>query len=214
MERVTGADLAGARRWSLRQEEGATRWRVELADGRALASGRIAGVVNRLPGLLPAAVGGFRQDDRGYAAREWGAALLAWLDGVEAPVVNPPTAGWLAGPALHPAAWSRHAARVGLPVAREHWGPDEPGRGEGGPGSNGPADASAVVIGGEARGEALPDAWRRGAAALADRVGCPVLQVEFATGGDEPRFTGATPLADLRLAGEEGVDRLVGLLGG
>lgn len=211
VERVTGAELVGARRWSLRQEGGRTRCRAVLADGRELAGERIGGVVNRLTGLPPGAVAGFDEEDRGYAAREWTAGLLAWLDGLDAPVVNPPTAGWLAGPALHPAAWSRHAARAGLPLARARWRP-----GDGIPGGPGARDgpAPAVVVGGEVAGGGLPGTCRRGAVVLADRVGCPVLQVEFVAGEDGPRFAGATPRADLRRAGAAGIDRLDGLLSG
>lgn len=105
-------DLASAR-WSYRLGNSEAASRVILADGHALTE-RPSLVLNRLrfePGLLFTAM---TPVDRDYARTEFLALVMSWLAGLEAVMVNRPTALGLAGPALRPWQWLGAAHEAGL----------------------------------------------------------------------------------------------------
>lgn len=111
---MTPVDLlrAGWRHWAERPEAGTA-----VIGGEEIAVSAISGVLTRLPAvgeddLLEIAAG-----DRGYAAVEISAFLLAWLTELRCPVLNRPTAASLAGPNWRRERWAREALRIGIPAA-------------------------------------------------------------------------------------------------
>lgn len=100
-------------------------WRWALSpDGQVDAVVRIRGVdvrpvagdivVNRCLGLAPPAFAGAAVKDRDYAALEAGAMLQAWLDGLEARVLNHPPEGLSLLAGQGPLPWIARARRAGL----------------------------------------------------------------------------------------------------
>jgi hypothetical protein len=97
--------------------------RVSTRDGRTFRSDDPVLVINRLQSV--AARSGGDAFDAEYVAEEWRAVLAAWLRTLRGPVLNPPRAATLSGPALSSVQWRAIAHAHGLrtvPVgaAREH----------------------------------------------------------------------------------------------
>lgn len=87
-----------------------------VAAGR-FTTGDLGGVVTCLPCVLPADLPHVLARDRDYVAAEMTAFLRAWLADLACPVVNPPTALCLSGPALSPPEWVLLCAGLGFRVA-------------------------------------------------------------------------------------------------
>lgn len=195
---VTPADLSqpGWAHSVGRGGDGATA----AAGGRVLAADELDGVVVRIAAVPVGELGHVRAEDRGYAAAEMTAFLLAWLDACPCPVVNRPTPGCLNGPPWRKAQWAHAAAAVGLPVAAA--GRDGAGE-EGAPtGRDGAGEVIATVVGERCLGGAHPrrtDQARR----LAARAGVDLLAVRFGGAGPDAPFLGADvwpDVADLAVA--------------
>ena len=89
---------------------------VAMSQGRRLQAGEIDGVVTRLPCVFEEDLGHMQPVDRGYAATEMTAFLLAWLLGLNCPIVNRPTPTALWGPSWRHEKWVRTADALGMPV--------------------------------------------------------------------------------------------------
>jgi hypothetical protein len=102
------------RMWRLERDRGGAA-RATIGSGRG-DSTRVDAVLSRLGGISAGELTRVRPEDRVYAAAELTAFLLAWLDACSCPVLNPPGAGSLNGPAWQPEQWAMAAARAGLVV--------------------------------------------------------------------------------------------------
>jgi hypothetical protein len=83
--------------------------------GRFPADGLTA-VISRISAIQPVHLTHVRPGDRDYVAAEMTAFLRAWLTGLSCPVVNPPTATCLSGPALTAHQWVGLCARLSIPA--------------------------------------------------------------------------------------------------
>ncbi len=194
VERVTPAELLFAKRWAFHQDSGRTGWTTCLSDGRELSSEDIHGALNRFTGAPSAWLDNVVPTDRAYAGEEWMAFLLAVLATIPGPVVNPPSPRFLAGPWHDPSVWAVLAYRAGLPLA-------ESGKGD--------AEVARILcVTGRTFGSDISATIASACNVLARSVGCPLLEVRFDMARGNPRFASADPFADLRIGGEEGLDRL------
>jgi hypothetical protein len=76
----------------------------------------LTAVIVLLPAVQPGHLTHVRARDRDYVAAEMTAFLRAWLTGLPCPVVNPPTATCLSGPALTAHQWVGLCARLSVPA--------------------------------------------------------------------------------------------------
>jgi len=166
---LTGLDLRRAR-WGLEMDrDGRVRAELASADGTPLP---VTGVVSRLGVISGADLPGVHPQDRPYAAAELTAFLTAWLDACPAPVLNPPTAMALNGPAWPAEQWADAATVVGLrvEVVRRLGLTDAPDTAD-------PEWADAVnahVVGGTCVGDVHPEVGEK-LSALARLAGTPLL---------------------------------------
>jgi hypothetical protein len=175
------------------------RWRLDRIPGsRAVVAGRrvftrdIRGVLTRRPAVVAEELEQIRPADRTYVAAEMTAFLLAWLHGLECPVLNPPSAGNLAGPAWGQADWMRLATRLDIPV--EPMTLRVPALKE--RSATGPESIMVTVIGQRCFGSDDPRLRRR-ARSLAKAAGVGLLGVRFTQPeGDLRRVTLFPSLAD------------------
>ncbi len=168
-------------------------WRVEIGDddvpwrgiigARAVGKADVTAVVNRLPAVTVREVDFVHANDRVYASAEMQAFLMAWLTGLDCPVLNRPTPGCLNGRAWSLEQWTRCAAGTGLPTrhVRRQALLEKPAaepRPEG-------KLVVAHVVGKQAFGDA--DAkTRKAAVEMAEQAGVEVLRAHF-----EPEKRGA-----------------------
>lgn len=165
---------------------------VHLPDGREIRSEEVRGVLNRLVDVPSAWLHRFGPEDQAYMAEEAHALLVSALHAFACPVLNPPQPAGLCGALRDDAQWRLLAAAAGLPAVpygEATWA--DPPVVE--------AATTALVVGGEVVGgdPAL--------AALAGLAATPLLGVGLDAGG---RVRSATPLPDLRRAGQPGLDAL------
>lgn len=76
----------------------------------------LTAVIILIPAVQPGHLTHVRAGDRDYVAAEMTAFLRAWLTGLPCPVVNPPTATCLSGPALTAHQWVGLCTRLSVPV--------------------------------------------------------------------------------------------------
>jgi hypothetical protein len=88
-----------------------------LADGRAIRSAEIRGVLNRIAGLSPHLVSHLTPADQSYAVQEWTALHISWLSALKVPVLNQPVMQGFCGAWRHESEWIWLAARAGLRTA-------------------------------------------------------------------------------------------------
>jgi hypothetical protein len=207
VEFVTSADLARARRWEHRIEDGAAWTAIELGDGRRIDSRAVRGVLNRVETAGLASLARAAPADRDYAIQELWAFWTSWLESLPDPVLNRPARLGLSGPWLHGSEWLVLAAAAGLATP--------PYRAEDGAEPVPPAPAGheplLIVVSGAVVGPPAPDAVLRGCQELSRAASCELLGVSFRNGWE---FAGATPLPDLRRGGRAIVDVLARALGG
>jgi hypothetical protein len=193
-------------------------WRLELGtdgvgrstavvDGRVLASEQIHGVLTLLPCVFPHELPQIVPGDRDYVAQEMTAFLLAWLTGLECPVLNRPNATSLAGPSWPAERWCHLARRAGLraaPLRRQTTAV---------PGDAvlpaPPAAATVTVVGDRWIGDVPPDLAAH-ARRLAGAAGADLLTVVF----DRADADASVLLADPRppVADERVADAILALL--
>jgi hypothetical protein len=198
-ELVTVEQLVFSRRIVHRLDETGDRGAVHLADGRLLRPEALAGVLNRVRYLPTQHFAAAAPADRAYATEELAAFLLAWLDGVRGPVINPPLPSAIDGGTFDPMTLAHLAATAGLPVAawtagtrgeRDDESPERPGT------------HAAIVFGGRVFGPVLPRPWQDGCLRLAISLGVPLLEVRLERSmPGHWRFVAASGLADFRLGG-------------
>lgn len=92
---------------------------VAVIGGKTVPINQITGVLNRLPGVFDRDIPQIMPTDRPYVAAEMTAFLSAWLNQLDCPVLNRPTATCLLGPSWRPGQWQHTAARLGIPVRAE-----------------------------------------------------------------------------------------------
>jgi len=91
-----------------------------VVDGRVIETKRIAGVLTLLPCVFPHELSQIVPNDREYVAQEMTAFLLAWLAGLNCPVLNQPLPTSLMGPLWPVERWRRLAIQSGLRAAPVH----------------------------------------------------------------------------------------------
>jgi len=182
---VTPADVC-AEGWALEIDDAAAG-----PPGAALP-GVVRGVVTRLGGIGPADLAGVHVTDRGYAAAELAAFLLAWLDDCPVPVISRPEPGSLNGPAWSAAQWALAAHLADLAVLPLRLGSSLESAGDS-PGADDvpPDDVTVTVIGDRVIGDVHPR-LSQGAARLAHAAGTRLLGVTFDGREAESRFAGAS----------------------
>jgi len=210
-------ELDAATTWTHDVGRGGAHTDVRLADGRRLETTGHGAVLNRLPRPPFALLSAGAPADATYASSEMHAFAMSWIRSLAPVVVNGPTAQGLSGrwrPALH---WRALGTRAGLPVVPLHLASaDPPLDGGADPGCDPGDDRSSVVLvlGGELVGRCAPLEVRRAARRLAALADTALLGLRFS--GPDPadagwRLLDATPLPDLRIAGEPGVAALEAL---
>jgi hypothetical protein len=203
---VSADVLACALRWEHRLGSSGVSTEIGLNGDRQIDSDSVCAVLNRIVELpdnhrRQAAAG-----DREYATQERIALFISWLAGLSAPVLNRPTAQGLCGRWLRMSEWMVLAARAGLPVPHYRRSGSLPDPDNGAPWNEEERTAKTVfVVAG--RATSAPDPIRSGCCRLAELAETDLLGVRFRPGRASPwTFTGATPLPDFRLGGEEVLD--------
>jgi hypothetical protein len=206
LELVTAELLAISLRWEHRLGQSGSIVRIDLADGRTVRSDATFGVLNRLVREPPLQLHKVRAVDRNYAAAEFSAFCLSWLNTFSDPVLNRATPQGLSGRWRTPTEWAWLAARAALPT------PDHSL-------SSADKDVDApsarrlirsatpvktvIVVSGHTVSTSAPTDILKGCVRLATVAETALLGVEFADGPCGPwTFVGATPLPDLRLGGD------------
>lgn len=195
LEIVTMDELVTAPGWSHRLDDDSARSRVELHDGRVFDSGSLRGVLNRAVEPQSPVDG----DAAGFAASELRALVVSWLASLRCPVVNPVSPNCLCGASHDTLGWLLLARRHGLDVA-----PTTPGN----PLPEGTELTVALVVHDSVYGDGVGARDREALRQLAAANGTPILQAWFAAAHPRPRFVTASPLAELRIAGDEGLELL------
>lgn len=187
---ITPWDLSTAG-WSYRSTE--PHASVAMAGGRRLPASGICGVVTRLPCVFEEDLGHMQPADRAYAASEMTAFLLAWLSGLDCPVVNRPTPTLLWGPSWRPEKWARTAASLGIPVeAIRRRAAGRLASWQAGKLTSLPAEGVSVTVVGQRRLGAVDDTLARHARRLAEAAGVEMLSVRFTSSRKGARFLGAS----------------------
>ncbi len=172
---------------------------LRLRDGRVLGADAPNLVINRLTELTPVSHTGSAAD-AAYLAEEWRAALAAWLRAMPCPVLNPPRAASLSGPAMSPAAWRSIAKAHGL--ASRPWTSDETTK---------PTDSVDLFCVGacciDPSGSAPPSFGAR-LHQMSQFVGAPLLGARFDR-GDDWVFVDATASPRFAAAGQELIDTII-----
>jgi hypothetical protein len=206
LELVTAELLGLSLRWEHRLGRREPSVCIDLADGRTVRSDTTFGVLNRLVSEPPLQLHNVRASDRTYAAAEFSAFCLSWLNTFSGPVLNRPTPLGLSGRLRTSTEWAWLADRAALPTLphRLRSGANDlevPSR-RTLTHSITPVN-TVIVVGGHAIGTATPDDILEGCARLAALAETALLGVEFADGPAHPwTFVRATSLPDLRVGGD------------
>jgi hypothetical protein len=87
---------------------------------RVVDSGKIEGVLTRLPCVGEEELWQIVPEDRSYVAAEMTAFLAAWLSGLKCRVLNRPTPSCLMGPYWRQERWLLAASKLGIPINALH----------------------------------------------------------------------------------------------
>lgn len=209
-------------RWQLQVDSRGSRCTLD-APGLSLWAGpspptqpgppraRLAGVINRsnLVTLPPGA------QDADYKSAEWNALLVAWLHGLQAPVINRPRCSNLLSTMASAAIWRQRAAAWGLPIWPVAVAAPKPQAAFGSPGLLVVGDTCLEPVAQSASSPApcCSASGHRAAARAAAACGCGLLAW---TGEHDDqgtwRISGATPWPDLRLFGQPALHALARLM--
>ncbi|HEX6780983.1 MAG TPA: hypothetical protein VF125_03025 [Solirubrobacterales bacterium] len=207
---VRGEELLLGSRLTHRLGEAGAVTEIELADGRRLDSGELAGLACRLTHAPVPHFDRGEEVERRYAALEAHALLLSWLAGLRCPVVNPVTSRGLPGACPELPELFTLAASCGLrgrgfrlDTRAEPQLRLEPLDGE-------PRE---VLVAGRRVLGALGAEEAVACAELARRLNCPVLGIGLGASaqGGEPVLCGVDPLPRL---GGEGAAAVADLIAG
>ncbi len=211
LELVTAEALGASLTWEHYVTSGGAVTGVTLPDGRRLESHVVRGALNRLTALPTPHFD--LSPDRDYAAQEFAAFCMSWLNTLSGVVLNPVTAQGLCGAWRHVSEWVWLAARAGLPTPsyrqtsadtidetktlRRLFPAETPTR-------------TVFVVGRQAVGAGVPAKIQAGCVRLAQMAETPLLGVEFVNGGRGAAWTfaGATPMPELTAGGEPLLDAL------
>lgn len=116
VELVRASELVHGARWEHRVGDWGSRTRLRLADGRAITSDAVQGVLNRLLWITADGFLGASATDREYAGGELHALVQSWLEGFGARAVNRPAGLGLCGPWRTPDQWRALARDLGLSI--------------------------------------------------------------------------------------------------
>ena len=112
--RLIDVDDLSTRGWSVRP--GCSHGSTAVLDGSVVPCDEIVGVITTRPAVLEQELRNVVPADRIYVAGEMSAFLLAWLSGLSCPVINPPTATCLCGPAWPIERWLNVASSLRIPI--------------------------------------------------------------------------------------------------
>ena len=205
VELVEAGALVHECRWEHRVGAAGVSTRL-LVGGTTVDSDRVAAVLNRLSWLGTDGYVAASARDREYAAGEFYALALSWLQGLGPRVINRPTGVGLAGTWRAPAQWCVLARSVGLPIVPYETGGEEP------VGVPREGDRLALVLDGEVVdadgvGEPeLPAAVRTGLARLQRASGLDLIEACLAEGAAGVALRGVSFLPNLSRLGERTVD--------
>jgi hypothetical protein len=193
-------------RFSHRVDRRSASTRIVLADGRAIDSGRVSSVLNRMliPPLdvLRRALPG----DVTYARSELVAFTMSWLRALAPVVVNDPACRGLSGAWRSPLEWRSLARRAGLATTPVTAGTGRPGAAA----ETAMPVTDVLVVGDETFGAPADERLRRGAARLARLAETPIIGLSFAPG--TRRLASVTPHPDLSRGGDPGAHAIERLL--
>jgi hypothetical protein len=88
-----------------------------VVGGNVVPLSTIDGVLVRLPRVIPHELPEIASTEREYVAAEMTAFLIAVLESLTCPVLNPPVAPLLTSPAWRPEQWALVSVRAGIPTA-------------------------------------------------------------------------------------------------
>ena len=197
---VTGAELASSARWCYRHDATGPRTELRLSDGVVVDSLAVRGVVNRLTGWYsaPAPIAG---TDIDYAAAEFAALVLAFMNGLHCPVINRAEPTGAAGGPWSPLRWRWEAHLAGLTTyssGHEAAIPPSP-----------PGQFSTVLgLGGRLLGaDDIDPSTAQGCSRLSKARGDSLVQLSLRSDhGRPPAFAYATQLPDLWAWGQPAID--------
>jgi hypothetical protein len=215
LELVTAELLAISLRWEHRLGNSEPAVAIDLADGRTIRSDATFGVLNRLVREPPLQLHNVRAADRSYAAAEFAAFYLSWLNTFPDPMLNRPTPQGLSGRWRTPTEWAWLATRAALPTPSYSLGSggDEDTRRARRLISSASPVKTVIVVARQPVGVSAPADILQGCVRLAALAETALLGVEFADGPSGPwTFVGATPLPDLRWGGDGLLSVLAGVL--
>jgi hypothetical protein len=208
---VSAEQLSRNARWVHQVGEEGANVNITLADGRVINSRTVRGVVNRLTHVPLDQFAG--TPDYEYAVQEYTALFMSWLNALPGPVFNAVSSQGLSGAWRHPSEWVWLAAQAGLEtphytqssddqidesVQIRRLVPEEM------------ATTMAITVGDRVFGPFIPAEVRYACAQLARISQTRLLGVELAYHQQSRTwlFSGATPMPDLRLGGEQLLDTL------
>jgi hypothetical protein len=213
---VTADQLTPSLRWAHRVSVKGASIEVHLADGRRLHSDTTRGVLNRLSVVPTTHFRRATATDRDYAAQEFTAFFMSWLQSLQGPMLNRPTPHGLSGGWRHPSEWLCLASQVGLqtPTYRQL---SFNGAGTmeyaGIPFSREGPVKTVFVVEQQVVGEQAPEDVMEGCRRLAKLCGYSLLAVEFVIlGAGRWICAGASTMPDLRLGGEKLLDALTSVM--
>jgi len=191
-EVVLPEELVGQSKLTYRIDRAAVSSTLRLRERPAIDEAGPSLVINRLTEIpvRPTA----SAIDTAYLGEEWRAALVAWLRTLRCPVLNPPRAASLSGPAISMPAWRALARAHGLSC--RPWTSDDVAV------ANDPIDLIVVVDRCLSAGRAIPETVRASLCRMAQFVGAPLLGVRLDRADDEWQFIDATAFPPLAQGGQ------------
>jgi hypothetical protein len=209
LEHVTASNLVHGAEWEHRVDARGTRTLVRLADGRTIDSGEVDAVLNRLSWITADGFAGASDADREYAAVEFQALVLSWLEGFGPAALNRPAPIGICAPPRAEAHWRWLAIEAGL-AALAYEQDEVPGD----EGAVATEDARhwVTVLDGKLvpRDGAVPDGPQPDAPALAAAVGLDLFEAGYERGSDGAwELCAINPLPSFFVAGDAAVEALV-----
>lgn len=209
---VTAEVLANSLRWEHRVGPRGADIEIELYDGRRISKRETRGTLNRLQGVPYEQALQIRESDRMYAAQEFTAFFMSWLNALPSPILNRPTVQGLSGQWRHISEWICLASKAGLPVPGYCMTSREPADEIHNLGRLVHAGApviTVIVVAGRAICAHAPAHILQASAEVAKLAETELLGLEFIVDSQGSWiFAGATPAPDLRSGGEELLDAL------